>query len=143
MIYPNCTSSKDRNSIFVTPGFVPIMSQGAPHICISCRLTVMDMDAMYDDIGQIIYCNARSVFYMNIGASTIDCLVIFNDKLLLELNNHISLENNLARLGLNNSVSQSAMLRIDRVIVIWIRNYIKSPILTSDGIFVESNSTVS
>ncbi|GLJ17494.1 hypothetical protein SUGI_0304330 [Cryptomeria japonica] len=112
------------------------MCRGAPNICISRRFTVVDMNSMNDNIGHILNCNASSICYMNIGTSTINSLITVHDKLLLELNNP-------ERFGLNNSVPQSARSRIDRVIVIWICNYIISSILTSNGVFAKSDGTIS
>lgn len=143
VVNPNCAWSKDGNPISITLGSKPIMCGGAPNICISRRFTVVDMNSMNDNIGHILNCNASSICYMNIGTSTINSLITVHDKLLLELNNHIFLENNPERFGLNNSVPQSARSRIDRVIVIWICNYIKSAILTSNGVFAKSDGTIS
>lgn len=53
------------------------------------------------------------------------------------------MKNNPERLGLDDSVAQSARLRIDGVIVTGIGNDIKPPVLTSNGVFAKSNCAVS
>ena len=68
------------------------MLRGIPHHGIACLNAVVDANAMNDDVGHILYCNAGIVGNVNIGTSTIDCLVTIHDEFFFELNDHVALK---------------------------------------------------
>lgn len=102
----------------------------------------MDVNPVNDNVFHILYCNARTVGDVDIGASAVDCLVTVHDKLLFELDDHVSLKDDPQRLVLNNSVAQSAWPGIDWIVVIGICDNIESAVLPSNGVPAESNGAV-
>lgn len=53
----------------------------------------MYVDAMDDDVGDIMYGDAWAISNVDTRASTIDCLEGVHDEFFLELDHHISFEN--------------------------------------------------
>ena len=137
VIHPDWSRRNDVNPISISLTSKSIMCGWAPHICISRRFAVVDMDSMNDDVIHILYCNASSVGNMDFGSSTVNSLVAVHEQLLLQLNIHIFLENDPERLRLDDSMAQSAESRIDWVVIIRISNCVNLAILTSNGVFCQ------
>lgn len=74
MVHPYMPPSKDGNSITVRYGPPTRMVRGVPYISIPSLLTVVDVNAMDDDVSGIMYGNAWPTGNVNTGTSTIDGL---------------------------------------------------------------------
>ena len=107
----------------------------------------MDVNPVNDNVGHILYRNARTVGNVDIGTSAVDCLAVdclvtVHDKLFFELDDPVSLKNDPQRLSLNNSMAQGAWPWSDRIIVIGIYDNIESAVLPSKSIPTEPNGAV-
>lgn len=103
----------------------------------------MDVQTMDDDIGNILNCDAASISNVDIGTTAINGLEAVDNELLLQLNDHVTLENNPEGPVLNNSVTEGAGLGVDRVVITGVSDHVEATITATDGVSSKTNATVS
>lgn len=102
----------------------------------------MNVQAMNDNIGYKLNCDACSISNVHIDSSTINCLEAVHDQLLFQLNNHVPLEHNPQGPVLDHSMAKSARFRVHRVIIPGVSHHIKFSITTTDSIPAKTNATI-
>jgi len=118
------------------------MRRGAPHHGIASGFAVMDVDAVDDDVCHKLNRDASSISYVDIDSTPINCFEAVHYEFFLQLDHHVTLEHNPERLVLDNSMTKSARLGVDRVIITGVCNNIESTILATNGISAKTNTTV-
>ena len=141
MVHPDVPSCEDGNPISITYCSPPSMLWRIFYHSVSWRLTVVHVDAVNDDVCHILYGDTGAVSNVDVGASSIDCLETVHNELFLELDDHISLEDDPERFCLNHSMTQSAIGRI-HCIITGIRNDIKLAVFASNGVTAKSNAAI-
>ena len=107
MVHPNVASSKDGDPISIADSSPPVMRGRIPHHSISCRLTIVNMNAVDDDVTHILNGDTWPIFNMDIHTPSVDCLETVHHQLFLELDHHISLEDDREGLYLTHGMTQS------------------------------------
>lgn len=102
----------------------------------------MNVQAMNDNIGYKLNCDACSISNVHIHSSSINGLKAVHDQLLLQLNNHVPLEHNPQGPVLDHSMAKSARFRVHRVIIPGVSHHIKFSITTTDSIPAKTNATI-
>lgn len=102
----------------------------------------MDMQTMNYNICDKLDCNACSISNVDIDSTAINGLEAIHDKLLLQLDHHVTFEHNPEGLILDDSMAQSAGSGVNGIIIIRISDNIEASITTTNGISAKTNSTV-
>lgn len=102
----------------------------------------MNVETMNYDVGHVLDGNARSSSNVDVSSSAVDCLEGVHDQLLLQLDHHVSFEDNPEWLILDDTVSECAWLGIHRVVPC-IRDHIYFPISATNGMLSKPNCTIS
>lgn len=97
---------------------------------------------MDNNIGHKLDCEASTISNVNIGPTSINCLETIHNQLLFQLNHHVSFEHNPERFVLDDGMSQSTRLWVDRVVVAGVSDNIKSTVTASDGVSAKANATI-
>ena len=142
MVDPDMAGSENGDGITISHGAPPVMRRRAPDHSIPGGLAVMDVKSMDDDVGDELNGDARTVGDMNIVTATIYSLETVHDQLLLEGDDHVALEDDPERYILDDSVAESARLRVDRVVVAGVVDHVESTVTPADGVATEPDSAV-
>lgn len=143
VVNPNVTRPKDGNGIAISHGPPSKMGGGTANHSIASRLTIMDMDAMDDDIGDELDGNAGSISNVNVEATTINGFEAVHNEFLFEGDHHVSLEHNPQRPILNNGMTEGARSGVHRVIVPWVCYYVVPSVTATDGVAAKTNGAIS
>ena len=84
------------------------MRWGTPYKASLAWFAIMNANAMYDNMANTLYCNARPICYLHFSTSSINGLVAIHDKLILEPNNHIFGKNDTKGLFLDHTIMKCA-----------------------------------
>ena len=133
VVHPNMASPEYGHPIPVWYRPPPVMVGGVPHIGVASLLAVVYVEAMNDNVGHVLDSNARPSRNVDAGASAVDGLERVHDQLFLQFDHHIPLENDPQWLLLDHCISQSARLRVHRVIVPWVCHHVNLPISSAYG----------
>ncbi|RDX74976.1 hypothetical protein CR513_45203, partial [Mucuna pruriens] len=102
----------------------------------------MNVQAMDDDIGNKLDCDACPISNVHIHSSCINGLEAVHDQLLLQLNNHVPLEHNPEGSVLDHSMAKSAGFWVHRVIISGVSHHIELAITATNGISTKANATI-
>lgn len=102
----------------------------------------MDMQTMNYNVCNKLDCNAGSISNVNIGSAAINGLEAIHDELLLQLDHHVTLEDNPERLVLDDSMAQSTGSGVNGIIIAGVSDNIEASITTTNGISAKTNATV-
>lgn len=106
MVHLDMFSYEDGNSISITYLSIPDMDWRVSYQSVSCRPTIVNVDAMNYDVSDILHGDTRTVITkVDALASAIDCLETVHDELFLELDDHVSLEDDTEGLYLNHDMT--------------------------------------
>lgn len=97
---------------------------------------------MNDNIGNILNCDTCTISNVHICSSPINGFKAIHDELLLQLYNHVPLEDNPEWPILDSSMAQSARLWVNRVVISGVSDNIEFTITTTNGISTKTNATV-
>ena len=103
----------------------------------------MDMKAMDDDIGDVLYGNATPISNVDIDTTAIDGLEAVHDELLLKSDHHVPLEHYPQGFVLDDSVAQCARAGGYSIIVARVSHDIETTVTATNGIASKANTTVS
>lgn len=84
------------------------MRWGTPYKASLAWFAIMNANAMYDNMANTLYCNARPICNLHFSTSSINGLVAIHDKLIIEPNNHIFGKNDPKGLCLDNTITKCA-----------------------------------
>lgn len=103
----------------------------------------MNVDAVDDHVLHELDRNLGPIADANICTPTIDCLVVRQDELFAELDDHVTGKDYPEWFGLDHSVAQGSWLWVHHVIVRWISDHVELPALASSGLAAKTEGTVS
>jgi hypothetical protein len=105
MVNPDVPSCKDGNPISLTNLSIPVMLWRISYHSVSGRPTIVDVDAMNDDVCHILNGDTGATLTnVNVDATSIDRLETVHDQLFLQPDDHVSLEDDPERLCLNHTI---------------------------------------
>lgn len=142
VVHPNISGPKQGDTIAVRNRPIAIMCRRAPNHGVPGRLAIMDVNAVNDDVTDVLDRNARAVGYMDIVASAVDGLVTVHEELLLEDDGHVGGEDDPQWLCLNDSVSKSAGFGGDGIVVGGVGDNVEISVSPSDSIPAEANGAI-
>lgn len=97
---------------------------------------------MDDDVRDVVDGDAGAVGYVDAGAPAVDGLVRVHHQLLLQLDDHVPLEDDPEGLVLDHSVADGARLRVHGVVVAGVTDHVDPAVLSPDGVLAEPDGTV-
>lgn len=142
MVHPDVAPAEDRDAIAVRYGPPPVVLWGVAHHSVSAFLAVVYVDAVDDDVGHVLDGDAWSIGDVHACAPAIDGLERVHDQLLLQLYDHVACEYDPQRLLLDDAVTERPRLRVDGVIVAWLRHDVDFAVPPPDGILAEPNRAI-
>lgn len=103
----------------------------------------MNVEAMDNNIGNKLDSDTSAIGNVNIVSTGINGFETVHNELLFQLYDHVAAEHNPQGLLLDNSMTNSTRLWVNRVIVARISDNIVTTITTTNGITPKSNATIS
>lgn len=141
VINPNVASTKNRNSISIRQSPPAIVAWRVSHISIPTLLTIMYVQPMDDHIRHVLYRYAWPTSNVDARASAVDCLERVDHQLFLELDHHITLENDPQWLLLDDTVPKCAWLRVHGVVA-RVSHHVNLAVSAPDGVLTEPDRAV-
>lgn len=114
----------------------------APNHGVAGRLAVVDVEPMDDDIGDELNGDTSPIGNVDIDTTAIDGLKAVHDQLLLQFDDHVTLEHNPQRLLLDDGVAESPRLRVDGVVITGVSDHVEAAVAATDGVPAEANAAV-
>lgn len=142
MVNPYMPPTEDGHPITIRYSPPAGVVRRVSDVGIPSLLTVMDMETMYDDVTGVMDGNAWPSSNVNASTPTINCLERVHHQLLLQLDDHVTLEDDPQWLILDHSMTESPWPWIDRVIVLGVGDHVNSTILSAHCILAKPNSAV-
>lgn len=143
MIDPYVPRTKDGYRITIRLPPVANMRGARPNISVPRRFTVVNVHVVDDDIAHILQRDASVPRDLHIGTTPIYGLVVVDNQLVLELDDHVVLERDPEGLVLDDSITKGARGRTDCVVIRGIRHLIETAPFASHRTLAEPNSAVS
>lgn len=142
MIDPNVFPAENRHAVTVGLRPPPCVARGVSNVPVPGLLTVVYVDSMDDDVGDVMYGDAWSISNVNTCTSTVYGLERVHDQLLLQLDHHVPLENDPQRLVLYHGVSDGSGPRVHRVVVAGVGYYVDSAVSPANCVFAEADGAI-
>lgn len=142
VINPDMAGTKDGDSITIGHGSPTKVGWRAANHRIASGFAVVDVETMDDDIGNKLNGYAPAISNVDICTTTIYGLEAVHDKLLLQSDHHVALENNPEGPVLDDSMPEGARPWVDRVVIMRISHNIDFAITTANCIASKTNPTV-
>lgn len=92
MIDPEVARTEDGNPVSVGQGPPSIMRRRATDHGVAGLLAVMDVEAVDDDVGDVLDGDAGPISNVDVDAAAVDGLEAVHDELLLESDDHVPFE---------------------------------------------------
>jgi len=83
MVHPYVPPCEDGNPISIAYCSPPSMLWRVFYHSVPCTLTVVNVDAVNDDVCHILYGDTGAVTNVDVGASSIDCFETVHDEFFL------------------------------------------------------------
>lgn len=116
MVDPNVASAENRHPVPIGQSPPPVVAGRVPHIGIPTLLTVMYVQSVNDHIRHILYGDARPAGDVHARSSAVDRLERVDHQLLLELDHHVTVEDDPQWLVLDGTVPKCPWLGVHRVV---------------------------
>ena len=142
VIDPDVAGSKDGHGITISHGPPAIVGRRTADHSVSSRLAVMNVEAMDDDVVDKLNSDAGTVGNVDIHTTAINGLETVHDELLLQSDDHVTLEHNPEGLVLDHGMTEGPWVRVHRIIITRVSHNIVSSITTTNCIAAESNAAV-
>lgn len=142
MVEPNVSSPEEGDAIPVAPRPVAVMGKGIPDHATTAGLDVMYVEAVDDDIVDILDCDPGPVVDVHLVAAAVDGLVAAHDQLLIEPDHHAPGKYDPQRLILDDGMAKGPLSRRHKVVVGGVVHDVESPRLPAGGVPPEAQPTV-
>ena len=142
MINPDMTRPKDRDRVTVSYRSPPVMRRRASHHRVPRGLTVMDMNPMHNNVGNVLDREARAVCDVDVDAAAVDGLEAVHDQLLLQGDHHVALEDDPERLVLDHGVAERSRSGGDGIVVAGVGYDVVAAVAAADRVAAESDRAV-
>ncbi|MED6218159.1 hypothetical protein PIB30_024341 [Stylosanthes scabra] len=131
--------AEDRDAVAVSEGSPAVMRRGAANHGVAGLDAVVDVDAVDDNIGDVLDGNACTVGDMDVDAAAVDCLEAVHDELLLQCDHHVVLEHDPQGPVLDHAITEGAGLRVHSVVVGGVCDDVVAAVAASDCIVAKAN----
>lgn len=142
MVNPDVAGAEDGDGVAVGHGAPPVVAGRAPDHGIAGGPAVMDVQAMDDDVGDVLDGDAGAIGNVHVGATAVDGLEAVHDQLLLERDHHVALEDDPQRLVADDGVPERALLGVHRVVVAGVGDHVDLAVAAADGVAAEADAAV-
>lgn len=105
MVHPHVAPTEDGHAVTVGYSPPPVVLWGGPHHSIPSLLAIVYVQTMNDNVGHKLDGDAWPTSNVHAGSSTVDGLERVHDQLFLQLDCHVTLEDDPQWLVLNNGMS--------------------------------------
>lgn len=105
VVHPDMRSAEDGHAVAVRYSPPPEVPWGVTHHSIPSPLAVVYVNAVYDNVGHILYGDAWTTCYVDARSSTVDCFERVHDQFFLESDGHVALEDDPQRFVLDDGVA--------------------------------------
>uniref|UniRef100_A0A5K1CVU7 Uncharacterized protein n=1 Tax=Nymphaea colorata TaxID=210225 RepID=A0A5K1CVU7_9MAGN len=142
VIYPDVAGPEYGDPVSIGHGPPTIVSRRAPDHGVACRLAVVDVYAVDDDVGHVLNGNARAVGDVDVCPAAVDGLVAVHDELLLEDDDHVALEHDPEWLVLDDGVAKGPRPRVHGVIVGRVGHDVDAAVTATNGFATKPDAAV-
>lgn len=119
------------------------MSRGISHICVSPWFTVVNVETMDYNVRHVLNRNARPTGDMDTSATAVYGLEGIHNQFLFQSNDHVASEDDPKGFVLDDGVTESSWFGVDGVVVTGVSNDVDFAVSTADGVFAETDPTIS
>lgn len=133
VIYPDVPGVEDTDAITVCDAPMTDMLGRAPDHGRTCGLAIVDENSVYNDVTNVLNCNAGAACDVDFCPTTIDGLVAVHDELLVELDRHVTVEGDPKWLILDHCMAKGSGNRRHWVVVSAVRHLVNGPVLASQS----------
>ncbi|RZS12496.1 hypothetical protein BHM03_00043965 [Ensete ventricosum] len=133
VVDPDVAGAEDGNAIAVGHGPPSIVGGGAADHGVPGGLAIVDVEAVDDDVGDVLDGDAGAVGDVDVGAAPVDRLEAVHDELLLERDHHVALEGDPEGLVLDDRVPKCSRPRIHGIVVPGVRHDVVLPVAPAEG----------
>lgn len=142
VVDPDVLAVEDRDAVAVRHPPPPVVPRRVPYHGVRPGLAVVDVDAVDDDVGDVVDGDARAASNMDAGAPAVDRLVRVHHELLLQLDDHVSFEDDPQWLVLYYRMAEGARPRVHGVVVPRVADHVDPAMLAPDGAPPEPDGAV-
>lgn len=118
------------------------MLRRVPYNGAPAGLTVMNVDAVDDDVALVMDSDARPAGDVDASTSAVDGLERVHQQLLLKLDHHVPLEDDPQRLVLDHRVPESSGPEVHRVVVAGVGDHVNPAVLAAHRVLPEPNGAI-
>ena len=129
VVDPHVPRAEQRDAVTVREAPPPEVSGRAPNKGLPGAPTIVDVDPMNDDIGDVLDGDARAARDVDVVPAAVDRLVAVHEELLRELDGHVGGEDDPEGLLLDGRVPEGPGRRLDRVGVRGVGHHVESAVL--------------
>lgn len=142
VVDPDVAGTEDGDGVAVGHGPPAVVAGRAPHHGVPRGPAVVDVEAVDDDVGDVLDGDAGAVCDVHVGATPVDGLEAVHDELLLERDHHVPLEDDPQRLVLDDGVAERAFLGVHGVVVAGVGDDVELAVAAADGVAAEADAAV-
>jgi hypothetical protein len=142
VVDPNVVRSVDGDGVSVSFASISEAVGAASDHGGACLLDVVDVDAVDDDVVDVLDGNGSASGDVDVDATAVDGLEAVHDELVLQLDVHVAGEYDPERLILQCAIAERSRCGVDDVVVAVICHDVDFPILAADGVLPEPHSAV-
>lgn len=118
------------------------MSGARSDIGLARLVTMMDMDIMNDDIGDVLERNAPTPSYVHVSAATVEGFIAVENELLREVDEHVGGKDDPEGLRLDDGVAEGAGAGCYGVVVGGVGDDVEAASLPAERVLAESDGTI-
>lgn len=142
MIDPNVTGPEYRNGVTVGHRSPSVMCRRATDHGVTGWFAIVYVKSVNYYVGNELYSYARSVGYVNIGSTAVDCFEAVHDEFLFQCYHHVAFENDPQRFGLDDGVSKRAGTWVYNIVITWVIHDVEFTVTSTNRVPSETNPTV-
>lgn len=142
VVDPDVAGAEDGDGVAVGHGAPPVVAGRAAHHGVAGGAAVVDVEAVDDDVGDVLDGDAGPVGDVHVGAPAVDGLEAVHDELLGEGDDHVALEDDPQRLVLDDGVPEGALLGVHGVVVASVGDHVDLAVAAADGVAAEADAAV-
>ncbi|RZR77799.1 hypothetical protein BHM03_00002992 [Ensete ventricosum] len=143
VVHPNVAGAENGNGIPVSHGSPSIVRRRAADHGIPGGLAAVDVEAMDDDVGDVLDGDAGAIGDVDVDTTSIDGLKAVHDEFFLERDLHVVVEGDPEGHVLDDGVSKCSRARIHGIIVPGVRHNVQLPVAATYRVTAKANATVS
>lgn len=143
MIDPDFLGTENGNPITVRSSSPSNMRRRRSNVGVPRWFTMVNVDVMYNNMGDILQCYTPIPRDMNGDTTAVDGFERVENQLVLQLDDHVCWEDDPEGFVLNDGVAESAWFGVSNVVVGGIHDGVDSATFSAEGSLPETYRTVS